>query len=175
MFWACWVFDANRSGTMLWTGTGIHLGNPYSCRVVGVDCPLPSDKKIAKRKTIWIFLMAQEGTPFTDGAKGFKLQCPLLRYTAMMWLAVKCYDRMFPVGFFHPEGQDSRRNASHSREVLLYIILCWRLEVYDPNHIGTMVLARKRVPFSQYLTPLFKQRWSVNTCKYWFWERVYLT
>jgi hypothetical protein len=44
--------------------------------------------------------MAQEGTPFTDGAKGFKLQCPLLRYTAMMWLAVKCYDRMFPVGFF---------------------------------------------------------------------------
>ena len=50
MFWACCVSDANRSGTMLWTGTGIHLGNPYACRVVCVDCPLSSDKKIAKCK-----------------------------------------------------------------------------------------------------------------------------
>ena len=52
MFWGMLSFDANRSGTMLWTGTGIHLGNPYACRVVCVDCPLSSDKKIAKRKII---------------------------------------------------------------------------------------------------------------------------
>ena len=142
---------------MLWIGAGIHLGNPYSCRVVCVDCTLSSDKKIAKRKIIWILLTAQEGTPYTDGARGFKLEywIPL---TAMMWLVVKCCDRMFPACFFHPEGQSSRRNASHPREVLLYIILCWKLGIYDPNHIGTMVLTRKRVPFSQYLTPLFKRR-----------------
>ena len=97
-FGACWVFDANHSGTMLWTGTGIHLGNPYSCRVVCVDCPLSSDKKIAKRKIIWIPLMAQEGgTLYTDGAKGFELKLPL---TAMMWLVVKCHGRMFPACFF---------------------------------------------------------------------------
>ena len=31
-------------GTMLWTGTGIHLGNHYSCRVVCVVCPLSSEE-----------------------------------------------------------------------------------------------------------------------------------
>ena len=32
MFWACRVLNTKRIGTMLWTGTGIHLGNPYACR-----------------------------------------------------------------------------------------------------------------------------------------------
>ena len=43
----------------------------------------------------------------------------------------------------HPLGH----GEVDARQMLLYIILCWRLEVHDPKRIGTMVLTRKCVPF----------------------------
>ena len=43
----------------------------------------------------------------------------------------------------HPLGH----GEVDARQMLLYIILCWRLEVYDPKRIGLMVLTRKCVPF----------------------------
>ena len=49
MFWGM-LFDVNSGGTMLLSGTPIHLGDAYSLKVVSVDCPLLSDERIATKK-----------------------------------------------------------------------------------------------------------------------------
>ena len=48
IFWDILIFDINRNSTILWTGNGIYLGKPYSCRIICIDCLLLAGKKITK-------------------------------------------------------------------------------------------------------------------------------
>ena len=54
------------------------------------------------------------------GQRASNLNTPYCDDVACSQVPWQDVSRMF---FFHPEGQSSRRNASHPREVLLYIIL----------------------------------------------------
>ena len=123
-------------------------------RVVCVDCPLSSDKKIAKLKIIWILLMAREGAPYTDGARASNLNTPYCDDVAcsqVLW--VGC----FPHVFFILRVK-VRAVMAHIRGKFCYTSsFVEGVEVYDSNHNFTMVLTRKRVSFLTVPHSMFKR------------------
>jgi hypothetical protein len=106
-------------------------------RVVCVDCPLSSDKKIAKLKIIWILLMAREGVPYTAGARASNLNTPYCDDVAcsqVLWLGC------FPQVFFIQQREEYMSRVLiglvlSPRGLVLGLVFCPYILIQHTSHI----------------------------------------